>query len=141
MKPVYETQQSSEYSASLPKKKARFSDMTKTFALLCLLTIVCIRTFAAEASGYDLFARTNLVAWCIVPFDAKKRDPEERAEMLERLGFKHFAYDWRAEHIPSFDAEVAALKRHGIALDAFWVAPGELNRESRIILDLLEPRR
>ncbi len=85
-----------------------------------------------------LFARDNLVAWCIVPFDSKRRGPEERAAMLERLGFKHFAYDWRAEHIPTFDAEIEALKRHGIALDAFWVAPGELNRESRIILDALK---
>jgi putative heme-binding domain-containing protein len=58
--------------------------------------------------------------------------------MLERLGFKHFAYDWRAEHIPTFDAEIDALQRHGISLDAFWVAPGELNRESRIILDMLK---
>ena len=58
--------------------------------------------------------RENLVAWCIVPFDSKKRAPEERAAMLERLGFRHFAYDWRAEHIPTFDAEIDALKRHGI---------------------------
>ncbi len=43
-----------------------------------------------------------------------------------------------AEHIPSFDAEMDALKRHGITLEAFWVAPGELDRESRIILDLLK---
>src|SRR5262245_28707240 len=85
-----------------------------------------------------LFARDNLVAWCIVPFDSKKRGPEERAAMLERLGFRHFAYDWRTEHIPTFDAEVEALKRHGVALDAFWVAPGELNNESRIILDVLK---
>lgn len=85
-----------------------------------------------------IFDRENLVAWCIVPFDSKKRGPEERASMLRRLGFKHFAYDWRAEHIPTFDAEVDALKRHGVALDAFWVAPGELNRESRIILDVLK---
>ncbi len=90
-----------------------------------------------EKPAQSLFARDNLIAWCIVPFDAKQRGPEKRAAMLQRLGFKHFAYDWRAEHIPSFDAEVEALKRHGIALDAFWVAPGELNRESRIILDLL----
>jgi putative heme-binding domain-containing protein len=92
---------------------------------------------AAPASGQRLFARDSLVAWCIVPFDSKKRGPEERAAMLERLGFKHFAYDWRAEHVPSFDAEVEALKRHGVTLDAFW-APGELNRDSRIILDLLK---
>jgi putative heme-binding domain-containing protein len=91
---------------------------------------------AAEA-GARLFARDNLVAWCIVPFDSKKRGPEERAAMLERLGFQRFAYDWRAEHIPSFDAELEALKRHGIKLEAFWVSPGELNRESRLILDVL----
>ena len=93
---------------------------------------------SADKPAELLFARDNLVAWCIVPFDTKKRSPEERAAMLQRLGFKHFAYDWRAEHIPSFDAEVEALKRHGIALDGFWVAPGELNRESRIILELLK---
>lgn len=85
-----------------------------------------------------LFARGNLIAWCIVPFDSKKRGPEERARMLEKLGFKHFAYDWRAEHIPTFDAEIEALKKHGVALDAFWVAPGELNTESRLILGALK---
>ena len=58
--------------------------------------------------------------------------------MLQRLGFKHFAYDWRTEHIPTFDAEIDALKRHGVSLDAFWVAPGELNHESRLILDVLK---
>ena len=51
-----------------------------------------------------------------MPFDSKKRTPEERAAMLQKLGFKHFAYDWRAEHIPTFDAEVEALKRHGVSL-------------------------
>jgi len=91
---------------------------------------------AKPAGG--IFARENLIAWCIVPFDAKQRGPEERASMLERLGFRHFAYDWRPEHVPTFDAEVEALKRHGVGLDAFWVAPGELNRESRLILDTLK---
>ncbi|WP_165073647.1 DUF6797 domain-containing protein [Paludisphaera rhizosphaerae] len=84
-----------------------------------------------------VYARNNLIAWCIVPFDSKKRSPEDRAAMLERLGFKHFAYDWRAEHVPTFDAEVEALKRHGVALDAFW-CPGELNDDSRRILDVLK---
>src|SRR6185312_5894565 len=57
---------------------------------------------------------------------------------LERLGFRHFAYDWREKDIPTFDAEVEALKKHGVSLDAFWVAPGVLNRESRLILDVLK---
>lgn len=84
-----------------------------------------------------LFARENLVAWCIVPFDSKKRGPEERAAMLKRLGFSKFAYDYRAEHIPTFDAELDALKKQGIELSAWWF-PQTLNDEAKGILAVLE---
>ena len=47
---------------------------------------------AADTVSATLFARTNLAAWCIVPYDGRKRGPEERAEMLERLGFTMFAF-------------------------------------------------
>lgn len=67
-----------------------------------------------------LWNHDNLAAWCVVPFDAKKRGPEERAQLLERLGFKHFAYDWRDKDIPTFDAEIEALTKHGIDLLAWW---------------------
>ena len=56
----------------------------------------------------------------MVPFDAKKRGPEERAEMLQRLGFKNFAYDWRPNDVPTFDTEVESLKKHGVNLVAWW---------------------
>jgi len=88
----------------------------------------------------SLFARDNLFAWCIVPFDGKKRGPEARAAMLERLGIHLFAYDYRAEHIPTFDAELAALKRHHIRLIAWWF-PTTLNAEARHILDVLKRHR
>ncbi len=111
-------------------------------ALLWLSAITPLAAPGADerrpATGeYDLFARTNLVAWCIVPFDARKRVPEERAAMLEKLGFKLFAYDYRAEHVPSFDAEMDALQRHHVRLLAWWF-PGELNAEARLILDVLK---
>ncbi len=75
---------------------------------------------AGESSSEDNFARDRLVAWCVVPFDAKKRGPEERAEMLERLGIRRLAYDWRKEHIPTFEAEILALNKRGIEYFAFW---------------------
>ena len=103
---------------------------------LILALITPSRADSPPASG--LFARDKLIAWCIVPFDSKQRGPVERASMLKRLGFRHFAYDWRAKDIPTFDAEVEALKKEGVALDAFWVAPGVLNSESRLILDVLK---
>src|SRR5262249_25662828 len=79
----------------------------------------------------------NLVAWCIVPFDAQKRSPEQRAEMLHRLAFKHFAYDYRAEHVPTFDREMEALKKQDIELTAWWF-PQTLNAEAKQILDVLK---
>ncbi len=83
-----------------------------------------------------LFARSNLVAWCVVPFDAAKRGPEARAAMLKHLGLRRLAYDYRAEHIPTFDAEIEALKRHGVRLFAWWF-PGALNDEAKLILEVL----
>src|SRR5688572_2054966 len=101
----------------------------KARIVLCLTTACLLVSLAASLSAaesvprtnqYQLFARSNLMAWCIVPFDAKRRGPEERAAMMERLGLKHFAYDYRAEHIPTFDAEIKACKRHRVSLDAWW---------------------
>ena len=59
--------------------------------------------------GIEVFAKENLVAWCIVPFDSKKRGPSERAQMLVRLGIKKLAYDWRDEHVPYFRFEIGDM--------------------------------
>jgi sugar phosphate isomerase/epimerase len=91
-----------------------------------------------------VFRKDNLVAWCIVPFDAKQRGPEERAAMLERLGITRFAYDWRDKDIPTFDQELDALSKHGIRLQAFWFPCGlepAKDKNAGIILELLERRK
>src|SRR5215203_6394370 len=129
-----------------PRDQARLfmTHLMRTAFLPIAVAIGLIGTMlqasGADSSGvsqYQLFARTNLVAWCIVPFDAKKRGPEERAAMLEKLGFQMFAYDYRAEHIPTFDAEMDALKKHHVQLFAWWF-PTELNAEGQKILDVLQ---
>lgn len=102
---------------------------------LAVVGIACWSLSAAEPVATGLFARKNLVAWCIVPFDSKKRGPEERAAMLEKLGFSKFAYDYRAEHIPTFDAEIEALKRHHVELTAWWF-PTSLNDEAKMTLEV-----
>lgn len=84
--------------------------------LVLLIAPVPVRPAAAE----DLFDRENLVAWCIVPFDAKKRNPEERAAMVAGLGIKNVAYDWRQEHVAEFEREILAYQKHKIGFFAFW---------------------
>lgn len=99
---------------------------------------------AANKAAPSLFARENLVAWCIVPFDAKKRGPEERARMMKQLGISKFVYDWREKDIPTFDREIDALNRHGIVLQGFWTPyPADPARPNQLatILELLKRRR
>ena len=61
----------------------------------------------------DLFSGENLVAWCIVPFDASDRTPEQRAVMLDELGISQLAYDYRDEHIPSFKEDIQVVLDFG----------------------------
>lgn len=56
--------------------------------------------------------------------------------MLERLKFKRLAYDYRAEHVPTFDTEVETMQKHGIEVTAWWF-PGTLNDEAKKILDVI----
>ena len=111
----------------------------KSLAFLAFLavTFVTLASVLAQTASAppSILAPENQHAWCVVPFDAKKRGPEERAEMLEKLGFKRFVYDWRAKDIPTFDAEIGALKKHGIELTAWW-SPG--NSHDALLLQTLE---
>ena len=94
--------------------------------VLAAFTIVAFGTgvrpsLAGEAGdATSVLAKDNLVAWCIVPFDASKRGPKERAEMLQRLGIKKVAYDWRQEHVPTFEEEILEYKKRGLEYFAFW---------------------
>ncbi len=111
------------------------------FITLCTALLLMLPAGSPKRPAESgVFAKNNLVAWCIVPFDIKKRGPEERAAMLQRLGITKFAYDWREEHVDSFEVEMDALSRHHITLQAFWMPYGPdpvKNQHYPAILSLL----
>jgi sugar phosphate isomerase/epimerase len=89
--------------------------------VLLVITSVCLTALADEPSATaDNFNRDRLVAWCIVPFDAKQRGPEARAIMVQGLGMTRVAYDWRDVHVPTFEEEIVQYKKHNIEFFAFW---------------------
>ena len=103
-----------------------------------LLLNVCV---AQKTEHKKLYAKNNLIAWCIVPFDSKNRTPEERSVMLNKLGINKLAYDWREKHVPTFDEELDALKKHNITLQSFWYYSGpepEKDKNFATIIDLLK---
>jgi hypothetical protein len=90
---------------------------------LCLFTVAIFSTPSARliaADAQSILDRQNIAALWIVPYDAKKRGSEERALMLKELGVTKLAYDWRAEHVNTFDAEIEAMQKHGIEISAWW---------------------
>lgn len=105
--------------------------------MLWMLATLLVHAAAAVDDAPGLFDRGNLVAWCIVPFDDRARSPEDRAAMMERLGIRRLAYDWRAEHLPTFEEELDALERHQIELTALWF-PTTLDDTTRFFLDTLK---
>jgi len=97
--------------------------MFRSFCIVMLFAswIVLVEPRDSSADpGTNLFRRENLVAWCIVPFDSKKRGPAARAEMLNRLGISKVAYDWRQKDIASFEEEILQYKKHDLEFFAFW---------------------
>jgi sugar phosphate isomerase/epimerase len=76
----------------------------------------------------SVFERNNIAAWCFVPYDSIERTPDQRAQILVRLGLSKAVWDWRPEHVPTFPAHLDAFQRHGIELTGLW-APHVLPTE------------
>lgn len=89
-----------------------------TSLLLSWTVLFCANTSCWAQS--DNFEREQLIAWCIVPFDALERTPAQRAQMLEELGLRRVAYDWREKHVAEFETEILQYQQHGLEYFAFW---------------------
>ena len=91
--------------------------MKTTLALLAIAILATGSPRLSAADAPSLFERKNISAlWIMAPWDAKKRGPEERMQMLQELGLTKFAYNGGA----AGDAEVEAAQRHGIEITAWW---------------------
>lgn len=117
---------------------------------ILLATVMCtFGTFFSAAQpgskSHDLFAQENLVAWCIVPFDNQHRTPTQRIEMLQRLNFSQYAYDWRSQHLTTFAEEIKVAKEHKVHIAAVWLwidktsdSPGQLSKDNETLLGILK---
>ncbi len=117
----------------------------------CLLAVwgllgLNTRSLLAQKNTAALFDKQNLVAWCIVPYDSVKRTPAQRAHMLQELGIKKFAYDWRDEHLPTMAQEIATMRKAGIQIKSvwFWVNGNQdqiLDKTNAFILETLQKQQ
>lgn len=98
----------------------------KKYIYLCLALVILFtsncgtKLQGTKSNNNMLFAKNNLLAWCIVPYDSKKRSSEERALMLKELGITSIAYDMRTNDLPNMETEFVTLKKHNIQMKGIW---------------------
>ncbi|WP_282136368.1 sugar phosphate isomerase/epimerase family protein [Seonamhaeicola maritimus] len=114
---------------------------------LVIITIIFLFSCKAKHPAKEAypFVKSNLIPWSIVGFDVKERTPKERLEMLERLGFKQYAYGNRPKHIPTMKQEWQMAKEKGIDIKAVWLyvnlkedSPNKLKPESEAVFKNLK---
>ena len=99
-----------------------------TIQLGCLLLVygaLSTETAATQRAGQSgpvsAFAKTNLHAWAFEEYDAVKRTPAERAQLLKTLGITRAGFVGRnVTRMNEFDAYVAAYREQRIELVAVW---------------------
>jgi hypothetical protein len=111
----------SKYAESTQKFHYPSGRLLATAAVAATITFASLLLEGNLTARGILFARENLIAWCVIPFDSMHRTPLERAQMLNRLGISRLAIDWRAKDIPHFDEEIDTLRKNHITIQAFWL--------------------
>lgn len=91
------------------------------FLLILFVFVGCKISNQKNQQKENLFNKSNLIPWSIVGFDVKERTPKQRIEMLERLGYKQYAYGYRPKHIPTMLQEWKLAQEKNIKIKAVWL--------------------
>ena len=109
-----------------------------------LLFILPMLLASCKAPDQDL-DMDNVLAWCIVPFDIKKRTPVQRIQMLKDLGIKNYGYDWRVEHLDEMANEMSLAKENDINVASVWIyldiqndSVGNLSESNNKVFDIVK---
>ncbi len=116
----------------------------KNYIIILFIAIIMIASCKEGKEEYLININT-IYAWCIVPYDSLERSPEERIEMLKRLGIKKYAYDWRKEHLTTMATELSLAEKNGIDVIAVWLwidgnsdSINGLNGSNEKVFDIVE---
>jgi hypothetical protein len=111
----------SRCTVSIKKRRYALGDLHATVVVAAAVAVATLILKGNATPRGTLFARQNLIAWCVIPFDSMHRTPLELAQMLKRLGIGRIGIDWRAQDIPHFDSEIDTLRNNHIIIQSFWL--------------------
>ena len=75
----------------------------------------------------SLGADENLVAWAFLNYEPEGRSPEERAQMLQRLGFTKCGYEGHPHLIGQLEEHIIAYRKYNIELIGIYLEIRQAN--------------
>lgn len=90
-----------------------------TCAAAFLLIALIVSSCQDESKKAENFAKDKLHAWAFELFD-KDRSPEERAQLLKRVGFTKTGFVVNGKLVDQFDAHVKAYTEAGLEIVSVW---------------------
>lgn len=130
-----------------------FRSYTGTKLLLVFTILSFLTACKSENQSEELFEKemninrppSEIYAWCIVPYDVKKRSPKERILMLKELGIAKYVYDWRQNDLPLMEEELKLARENDIEIKGVWIwidndwdKAGKLNKPNEIVFEIIE---
>jgi len=113
------------------------------YFFICTVLFSCKTLKPLEKAA--LFSKDNIVPWSIVGFDVLERTPDERLDMLARLGYNQYAYGHRQKHINTMEYEWKLAKARGIKVKAVWLYinlkkdhPNALRTQNEVVFENLK---
>ena len=110
--------------------------ISKTFSSRLLLLPVAALTINVwgQPDQAKSWADENLAAWAFLDFDPAGRTPDERAQMLKRLGLTKCGYEGHPRWISQLEDHIVAYRKHGIELLGIYL---EIRAENPLEQDYL----
>ena len=102
------------------------------FALALIGLLVIMACGSDKKSGLE--TDENLLAWAFLNYEPEGRLAEERAEMLNRLGFTKCGYEGHQQWIDQLEEHIIAYREHGIELTGIYL---EIRKENPLDQDYL----
>jgi sugar phosphate isomerase/epimerase len=97
-----------------------------SFFILLIATVLVV-TAVSTAKRSMLGSDENLLAWAFLNYEPEGRSPDERAQMLKRLGFTRCGYEGHPRYIGQLEEHIIAYRKHGVELVGIYLEIRQAN--------------
>ncbi len=117
----------------------------KNLIKLIYFFLICFVIFSCAKQTKSSHSFEELTPWCIVNFDSLERSPIDRINMLKKMGFTKYGYEWDERHLIEMKEEFKLAKENNIEIMSIFLwlnakrdSIGKLSPSNKRMLSILK---